>query len=250
MNIFVMSRHSGQIKESLPTGRAGVSSAPCGRLRRGLASSRLRPAQRKRVRGFSRCPVGASASFACEAVGFGGFGGLGFGADGGALSGAGGVAGGGFGLNLAVTEEKTPDFHFSPFAPTVAACALKNSASIRRASSLMGAPVFSFRARSVFIWSTSIKSRRAWRRLRFASFHLRFCAGPGAVWGLQQGRLHLRQWQRRRLRRGRLRRYGEPVVKLLTGLFGGVGGRRGGLGGLQFCCLSFVPVFVPCLGAT
>ena len=56
MNIFVMSRHSGQIKESLPTGRAGVSSAPCARLRRGLASSRLRPAQRKRVRGFSRCP--------------------------------------------------------------------------------------------------------------------------------------------------------------------------------------------------
>src|SRR2546427_7849257 len=106
MNIFVMSRHSGQIKESLPTGRAGVSSAPCARLRRGLASSRLRPAQRKRVRGFSRCPVGASASFACEAVGFGGeaagnFGGLGFG------------AGGGFGLNLAVTEGKTPDFHFS-----------------------------------------------------------------------------------------------------------------------------------------
>src|SRR2546422_5157933 len=122
MNIFVMSRHSGQIKESLPTGRAGVSSAPCARLRRGLASSRLRPAQRKRVRGFSRCPVGAS--FACEAVGFGGeavgfggeavgfdgeavgnfggFGGLGFGAD--------GVAGGGFGLNLAVTEGKTPDF--------------------------------------------------------------------------------------------------------------------------------------------
>src|SRR3989442_4907752 len=139
MNIFVMSRHSGQIKESLPTGRAGVSSAPCARLRRGLASSRLRPAQRKRVRGFSRCPVGASASFACEAVGFGGFGGLGFGADGGALSGAGGVAGGGFGLNFAVNEGKTPDFHFSPFAPTVAACALKNSASIRRTSSLMGA---------------------------------------------------------------------------------------------------------------
>src|SRR5207245_4599279 len=164
------------------------------------------------------------ASFACEAVGFGGFGGLGFGADGGALSGAGGVAGGGFGLNLAVTEEKTPDFHFSPFAPTVAACALKNSASIRRTSSLMGAPVFSFSARSVFIWSTSIKSRRAWRRLRFTSFRFRFCAGSGAVWGLQQGRLHLRQWQRRRLRRGRLRRYGEPVVKLLTGLFGGVAG--------------------------
>src|SRR5437870_5050432 len=120
MNIFVMSRHSGQIKESLPTGRAGVSSAPCARLRRGLASSRENPAQRKRVRGFSRCPVGAS--FACEAVGFGGeavgnfggFGGLGFGADGGALGGAGGVAGGGFGLNLAVTEGKTPDFHFSP----------------------------------------------------------------------------------------------------------------------------------------
>src|SRR5207245_8206508 len=117
---------------------------PCARLRRGLASSRLRPAQRKRVRGFSRCPVGAS--FACEAVGFGGeavgfggeavgfdgeavgnfggfggFGGLGFGADGGALGGADGalggadgVAGGGFGLNLAVTEGKTPDFHFSP----------------------------------------------------------------------------------------------------------------------------------------
>src|SRR3989449_11588404 len=108
MNIFVMSRHSGQIKESLPTGRAGVSSAPCARLRRGLASSCLRPAQRKRVRGFSRCPVGAC--FACEAVGFGG---LGLG------------AGGGFGLNLAATEGKTPDFHFSSFAPTVAACALK-----------------------------------------------------------------------------------------------------------------------------
>src|SRR5207302_4507717 len=121
----------GKLRKSLPTGRAGVSSAPCARLRRGLASSRLRPAQRKRVRGFSRCPVGASASFACEAVGFGG---LGFGADGGALSGAGGVAGGGFGLNFAVNEGKTPDFHFSPFAPAVAACALKNSASIRRAS--------------------------------------------------------------------------------------------------------------------
>src|SRR5437879_7916281 len=110
MNIFVMSRHSGQIRKSLPTGRAGVSSAPCARLRRGLASSRLRPAQRKRVREFSRCPVGAPASFACEAVGFGG---LGFGADGGALSGAGGAAGGGVGLNLAVTEEKAPVFHFS-----------------------------------------------------------------------------------------------------------------------------------------
>src|SRR2546425_365441 len=179
-----------------------------------------------------------SGPFGCEAVVCGG---LGFGADGG----AGGVAGGGFGLNLAVTEGKTPDFHFFPFAPTVAACALKNSASIRRTSSLMGAPVFSFSARSVFIWSTSIKSRRAWRRLRFTSFSFRFCAGSGAVWGLQQGRLHLRQWQRRRLRRGRLRRYGEPVVKLLTGLFGGVGGRRGGFGGFQFCFLSFVQVFSP-----
>src|SRR2546425_12288272 len=99
MNIFVMSRHSGQIKESLPSGRAGVSSAPCARLRRGLASSRLRPAQRKRGRGFSRCPIGAS--FAGEAVGnfggFGGLGGLGFGADGGALSGADGARSGGGG---------------------------------------------------------------------------------------------------------------------------------------------------------
>src|SRR2546426_7865743 len=134
----------GKLRKSLPTGRAGVSSAPCARLRRGLASSRLRPAQRKRVRGFSRCPVGASASFACEAVGFGG---LGFGAEGG----AGGVAGGGFGLNFAGNGGKTPDFHFSPFAPTAAACALRNFAGIRRTSSLLGAPGFAFRGRSVFI---------------------------------------------------------------------------------------------------
>src|SRR2546422_11530432 len=107
----------------------------------------------------------------------------------------------------------------------------------------MGAPVFSFSARSVFIWSTSIKSRRAWRRLRFTSFRFRFCAGSGAVWGLQQGRLHLRPWQRRRLRRRRLRRYGERVVKLVTGLFGGGAGRRRWFWGFPVGLLSLASLF-------